>query len=185
MSSLAPSVPRATRSRRIDSRQFSTARSACGSAVIGAVLVAYDGHLAHLRQGHQPPVGRVLPGDALVEQHVLGRLHAGDVEVAQPPQVEATPDHRVHAAGQVVLDHASPSVSIGAEHVVADRPVAAGADGHADASYVVGQRKRGQQRPQLLARPRRRRGGVGPVQVEVDDRFLVVRTRRRRTPSPR
>ena len=70
----------------------------------GAVLVAYDGHLAHLRQRHQPPVGGVLPGDALVEQHVLGRLDTGDVEVAQPPQVQAPPDHRVHAAGEVVLD---------------------------------------------------------------------------------
>ena len=67
-------------------------------------LVAYDGQLAHLRQRDEPAVGGVLPGDALVEQHVLGRVDAGDVEVAQPPQVEPAADHRVHAADQVVLD---------------------------------------------------------------------------------
>ncbi len=72
-----------------------------------ALLVAYDGQLAHLRQRHQPAVGGVLPGDALVEQHVLGRVDAGDDEVAQPPQVEPAPDHRVHAADQVVLDDAA------------------------------------------------------------------------------
>ncbi len=33
MSSFAPAAPRATRARRIASRQLSTARSACGSAV--------------------------------------------------------------------------------------------------------------------------------------------------------
>ena len=167
MSSLAPAAPRATRARRIASRQFSTARSACGSEVIVAVLVADDGELADLRQRHQPPVGGVLPRDALVEQDVLGRLDPGDVEVAQPPQVEPAPDHRVHAAGQVVLGHAA---LVGRAGTRSSRP--------------AGRRRR-------RRRPRRgvRRwangsactsgrscslglvgglGGLGPVQVEVD-----------------
>ena len=54
-----------------------------------AGLVADHGHLADLREGDQSPVGRVLPRDAVVEQHVLGRLDARHVEVAQPPQVQA------------------------------------------------------------------------------------------------
>ena len=71
-----------------------------------SVLVADHGELAHLCQCHQPPVRRVLPRDALVEQDVLGRLDPGHVEVAETPQVQAPPDHRVDAAGEVVLGHA-------------------------------------------------------------------------------
>ena len=142
----------------------------------GAVLVTYDGHLTHLREGHQPPVRRVLPGDAVVEKHVPRRVDTGDVEVAQSPQVETPPDHRVHAAGQVVLDHGPArlgAVRIGAEDEVADRPVAAGADGEAEASYAVSQRECVHQGPQLFGGPVGVSGHVGPVEVEVDDRLLM------------
>ena len=98
------------------------------------------GELAHLRQRHQPPVGRVLPRDALVEQHVLGRLDPGDVEVAQPPQVEPAADHRVHAADQVVLGDAA---LVGRpEREVADRPAAAGADGDRHPAGLLRERQR-------------------------------------------
>ena len=56
-----------------------------------APLVADDGELAHLGERDQPLVGRVLRRHALVEQHVLGRLEPGHVEVAQPPQVSRRP----------------------------------------------------------------------------------------------
>ena len=69
-----------------------------------AGLVADDDELAHLGQRDEALVGGVVPGDALVEQDVLGRLEPGHVEVAQPPEVEAAPDHRVHAADEAVLD---------------------------------------------------------------------------------
>ena len=150
----------------------------------GAVLVAYDGHLAHLRKGHQPPVRGVLPGDAVVEQHVAGRVDAGDVEVAQPPQVEATADHRVHAASQVVLDDGA--VSGRTEDEVADLAVAASrAHRNAHASYVVGERQSGQTCSELGAHLVRRRRGVGPGEVEVDDGVLARRARQRRTTPPR
>ena len=42
------------------------------------VRVAYDGELAHLRERDEPLVGRVVERRAVVEQHVLGRLEAGD-----------------------------------------------------------------------------------------------------------
>ena len=104
MSSRAPLAPRQARARRIASRQLAMARSTCGSADDPAGLVAHDGELAHLGERDEALVGGVVLGDAVVEQHVLGRVEAGDVEVAQPPQVEAAPDHRVHAAHEVVLD---------------------------------------------------------------------------------
>ncbi len=78
MSSCAPAAPRSVRARRIASRQFSTARSAWGSAVTAPVGVADDGELAHLREGDEPLVGGVVLGLAVVEQHVLGRLEPGD-----------------------------------------------------------------------------------------------------------
>ena len=69
------------------------------------VLVADDGELAHLGQRDEALVGLVVARDAVVEQDVLGRLEPGDLEVAQPPQVQPPADHRVHAADEVVLDH--------------------------------------------------------------------------------
>ena len=125
-----------------------------GQAGDAALVVADDGELAHLGQGDEPPVGGVLPRDALVEEHVLGRLDAGHVEVAQPPQVEATTDHRVHAADQVVLDDAA--VGGRTEGEVVDRPAGAGAHGHGDPAYVVGEGQRrddtGEARAGLLRR---------------------------------
>ena len=50
------------------------------------------------------PVGLVLARDAVVEEHVLRRVEAGDAEVAQPPEVQAATDHRVDAADVVVLN---------------------------------------------------------------------------------
>ena len=84
-----------------------------------AVVVADDGELADLGQRDQPAVGGVLLRHALVEQDVLGRLDPGDVEVAQPPEVEPATDHRVHAAGEVVLGDAA--LVGGPEREVADR----------------------------------------------------------------
>ena len=104
MSSRAPGAPRPTATRRIASRQLAMARSTCGSAGDLALLVADDDELAHLGERDEAVVGGVVRGDAVVEQHVLGRLEPGHVEVAQPPQVEAASDHRVHAADQPVLD---------------------------------------------------------------------------------
>ncbi len=176
MSSFAPAAPRATRARRIASRQLSTARSACGKRGDPPVLVADHGELAHLGQRHQPPVRGVLPGDALVEQHVLGRLDPGHVEVAEPPQVQASADHRVDPPGEVVLGHAA--VVGGPEGVVADRPAGTGADGDGDPAYVAGERQRLDQRAEPLARLVRRLRRVGPVQVEVDDGLLALATSR-------
>ena len=68
-------------------------------------LVADHDELAHLGQRHEALVGLVAGGGAEVEQHVLGSLEPGDLEVAQPPEVEPPTDHRVHAAHQPVLDH--------------------------------------------------------------------------------
>ena len=102
-SSLAPSG-RSVRARRIASAGLDRA---LGVRQRGdrPVLVAYDGELAHLRQRDEPLVGGVVDRRAVVEQHVLGRLEAGDAEVPQPPEVEPAPDHRVDAADEVVLVH--------------------------------------------------------------------------------
>ena len=107
MSRRAPLAPRPARARRIASRQLAIARSDVRQRGDLAGLVADDGELADLGQRDEPLVGGVVLGDREVEQHVLGRLEPGERELAQPPQVEPAPDHRVHAADQVVLDHAA------------------------------------------------------------------------------
>ena len=68
------------------------------------------------------------------------------------------------------------AVGGGAEHEVADVAVAASrAHRHAHASYVVGERQRGQTCSELRAHLVSRRRGVGPGEVEVDDRVLARR----------
>ena len=118
MSSRAPFGPRAVRARRIASRQFGDARSACGSETRGRLRRARR----RARAPGRGPRGAGRPSlsrrDAVVEQHVLRRVEPGDPEVAQPPQVEPAADHRVHTAHQVVLDDA---VRPGPEGEVGDR----------------------------------------------------------------
>ena len=131
-----------------------------------AVVVADDAELADLGQRDQSPVGGVLLRHALVEQDVLGRLDPGDVEVAEPPEVEAAADHRVHPAGEVVLGDAA--LVGGPEREVPDGALAPGTDRDRDPAYVAGERKRPDQRPEQLALLVGRLGSLGPVQVEVD-----------------
>ena len=69
------------------------------------VRIAYDGELAHLRERDEPLVGGVVERLGVVQQHVLGRLEAGDPEVPQSPEVEPATHHRVDAADEVVLVH--------------------------------------------------------------------------------
>ena len=76
------------------------------------LLVADDDELAHLRERDEPLVGLVAGGGAEVEQDVLGRLEAGHLEVAQPPQVEPPTDHRVDPAHQPVLDHGAATLAL-------------------------------------------------------------------------
>ncbi len=136
-----------------------------------ALLVADDGQLTDLRQGDEPAVGGVLPRHALVEQHVLGRLDAGDVEVAQPPQIEPAADHRVYAADQVVLD--DPVVGQRTVGEVVDRPALAGADRHRDPAYVVGEGQGTDDAGELLAGLLRRLRDVRPVHVEVEHHLVT------------
>ena len=128
--------------------------------------VADDGELPDLASATRRWSAALSRRHAVVEQHVLRRLEPGDVEVAQPPQVQPPPDHRVHAADEVVL-HDVPVD--GPEREVGDRSVRAGADGHRDAAHVVGERRLGEHRAKGV---RHRRDGVGrvrPGEVEVDD----------------
>ena len=66
-------------------------------------LVADHGELADLGHRHQPLVGRVVRSDAAIEQHVLGGVEPGHVELPQPTQGQPPSHHRVHAADQGVL----------------------------------------------------------------------------------
>ena len=153
------------RARRTASRQLARARSTCGSAV---TCPSRRGR----RRAGAPGRARRAAGPAgcprrrqWKRQDVLRRLEPGEVEVAQPPQVEPAPDHRVHAADRPVLGHGAPSRR--PEREVADlarrrarRPRRPGAPGPRTASG-----------PGAVARgsaPPRRVGQVRPVQVEVD-----------------
>ena len=62
------------------------------------VSIAHHRHLADLCERDEPLVGRVLRGDAVVEQDVFRGVQAGDIEVAQSPQVEPAADHGVDAS---------------------------------------------------------------------------------------
>ena len=100
-----PAAPRSVRARRIASRQFSTARSAWGSAVTAPSASRTTASWRTCARATSRWSAGLSLRLAVVEQHVLGRLEPGDGEVAQPPQVEASADHRVDAADQVVLHH--------------------------------------------------------------------------------
>ena len=65
--------------------------------------VAHRRQVAHLGQRDEALVGRVLAGGAVEEVDVLHRRHARDVEVGQPPEMQAPGDHRVQAAGDALL----------------------------------------------------------------------------------
>ena len=182
MSSLEPLAPRLARTRRIASRQLAMARSTCGRPDDLPGLVAHDDDLAHLRERDEAVVVGVVPGDALVEQDVLGRLEPRHVEGREAPQVEAAPDHRVHAAHEAVLDEGAVD---GAEGEVADGASPAGAHGDGDPAYVLGEGQLLEQRGELIARGVGRLGLLRPAQVEVDDGLEtrgVATTRRWRRP---
>ncbi len=135
-----------------------------------AVVVAHDDELAHLGQGDEPLVVRVVVRDGVEEQHVLGGLEAGELEVAQPPQVEPAAHHRVHPAHRGVLGHGA--VGLRAVREVADLAVVTrdDADGHPSTGVGEGHRRDpGGQRGRGLLRVGRQ---VGPVHVEVDDGLL-------------
>ena len=139
-----------------------------------AGLVADDAQLPDLRQRDEALVGGVLLGDREVEQHVLGRLEPRQGELAQPPEVEAAPDHRVDAPDQVVFNHAA--VVGRPEREVGGRPVRAGADGDRDAPDAADDVELLDQRPEPGGLLLDVVGRLGPGQVEVDD-ALVTRGR--------
>ena len=82
------------------------------------------------------------------------------------------PDHRVHPAGQGVLDHATGAV--GTERVVAHRTRRAGAHRDGQPSYVVRERQRRHERTQRATGLVGVLGCVRPVQVEVDDGVVAL-----------
>ncbi len=113
----------------------------------------------------EPLVAGVARRDAVVEQHVLGRVEAGDLEVPQPPQVEPPRDHRVHAPDEGVLhDAAGRVVVLGPERRVGRHgrpgrppPTAPPDDDAADArESVLRQRRCDARRDGVGRRPGRR-----------------------------
>ena len=60
--------------------------------------------VAHLGEGEEALVLRVLAGHAAEEVDVLGRREPLDVEALEAPEVEPLADHRVEAAVELVLD---------------------------------------------------------------------------------
>ena len=88
-----------------------------------SLVVADDGELADLGQGDEPLVGGVSWRDAPVEQHVLRRIEARDVELAQPTKGEPAADHRVHATDQDVLDQVVPPSWVRSDRLGSGRKV--------------------------------------------------------------
>ena len=134
-------------------------------------LVADHGELAHLGHRHQPLIRRVVGSDAAIEQHVVGGVEPGHVELPQPTQGHPSSHHRVHAADQGVLGQRLVRVvgtGPGPEDEVADRAAGAGAGGHGEAAPLPGQSETRQ--------PIRDQGGglvgvlgrLGPGQVQID-----------------
>ena len=169
---MAPSG-RSVRARRIASRQVSTARSACGSAVTVPSSSRTTASWRTCASATKPLVGRVVDRRAVVEQHVLGRLEAGDVEVPQPPEVEPAPDHRVDAADEVVLVHdRRPAVPAdGAEREVVHRLLATAGQRDRDASYVRANGKAPTSAPTWPLVSSGDRCSSRPREVQVDDRL--------------
>lgn len=52
-----------------------------------ALAVADDGEFAHLCEGDEAAVRGVVAGDAVEQEDVAWRVQAGEIEVAQPPEV--------------------------------------------------------------------------------------------------
>ena len=68
-----------------------------------AVLVADGRHVAYFGYRDQPPVGLADPGDAVEQVDVTGRRERADLEVLEPPHLQAAGDHRVESAELDVL----------------------------------------------------------------------------------
>ncbi len=151
-----------------------------------AVLVVDRGEVAHLGDGDEAHVVRVVAGHALEQEHVGQRRHAADLEVAQPPHVQPAGDHRVHPAElDVLLELVAGGGGSHPERTLAIGP-----------GSPVGQRLHGRVRP--VARRRRRRparwspaGRRQPTWWPATRRARRCRARprrprwRRRRPSPR
>ncbi len=69
-------------------------------------VVADRRHAADLGNGDEATVGRVVPGHAVVGVHIVDRGQADDLEVRQPPHLQAPRDHRVQAAELAILGEA-------------------------------------------------------------------------------
>ena len=89
--------------------------------------VAHRREVAHLGDGEQPLVLRILPRDTVEEVHVLNRRQALNVEVAQPPQVHPLAHHRVQPAIQLLLRVAVRRRAVGEMLHAADAERMAGA----------------------------------------------------------
>ena len=156
VSSRAP--PRSVvRARRTASRQLARARSTCGSAVTLPVSSRTTTSWRTWARATSRWSCAVVAGDGVEEQDVLGRLEPGELEVAQPPQVEPPADHRVDVAHRaVLLDRA---VGQRAEGEVADLAVVGGDDAR---RRPGGRPRRTASRPAAArGRRRRRRGRPG------------------------
>ena len=128
--------------------------------------VTHRREIAHLGQRHEALVGRVLAGGAVEEVDVLDRRHARDVEVGEPPEMQAPRDHRVQPAGDALL--LKPPFGR-AEREVMHVGTSPTAHGHRHPPH-----RRGQLRPvDGGAELGGHRVGIGrrlaPVKVEVDD----------------
>ena len=95
---------------RIASRQAASTFSSRGQRDEPAVGLAQRGEVADLRHRDQPLVGRVGLRDALEQVDLLVRgRQPGEVELAQPLQLQALGDPRVQAADQPVLGQPTPA----------------------------------------------------------------------------
>ena len=85
--------------------------------------------IAHLRQGHESLVGRVVLGRQEEEVGVIDGREPGAVEVLQPPQVKALAGQRMHVSDDALLDE---PVSRRAECQLPRPPAAVVEDGDRD-----------------------------------------------------
>ena len=65
--------------------------------------VAHRGEVAHLGEGEEALVARVLSRHAVEEVDALRRRQALEVEVGEAPEMEALGEHRVDAAAQALF----------------------------------------------------------------------------------
>ncbi len=175
MSRRAPLAPRPARARRIASRQLAIARSTWGSEVTRPDSSRTTPNCRTCASAMSRWSAGFSLGDREVEQHVLRRLEPRQGELAQPPEVEPAPDHRVDA--RRTRSSSTDAAVVGRpEGEVGRRPVGTRADGDGDAPDAADDVE--------LLDHRAQRGGLlldvvgrlGPRQVEVDD-ALVTRRR--------